>query len=820
MMKRYPVSAAIKSAIGVGVLSFALIGCGSDGEDGTDGEDGKVGIDIQQATSLNANILHARVTGGLVAVDFELMNANGVPVFGLEKFEDINTLGFGIAKLDGLQKRDPHAIGQPVAPEQYKGTKPSQWTSYINTMESANPEHVPQGYGHIAGDQIQANIESSCKTDCISVLDHGTYRYTFSKPLSEYDQIDALDTEFNPELTHRVTLELKPTSTFSSATLINTHYDFIPVLDRAAKADETRNLVDLQASCIRCHSDDYDSSASKLMMHGSKRIEIENCLVCHTTYSGDPETGATIDFGSMLHRIHDGTYLMAGYGGSIHDYTETTFPADIADCQTCHINEEHSPAQADNFQFHRQEACASCHMAQYNPVDNAQWLTPPGENKDRGFVGNYFHYYATPELDGVEGADVRGVFENQACSSCHADESNPLGSAKFHMAKANETLDVREQYAYTLSNGVISTDEATLKQSITFSLNWNQDLTPDEDPAVKALWLTAAAFEDEYQIDYISSIHGRHPGRFSIDLANIEKYSNVSLEKAEATLIYTISDLDHAGISATQQGFLSAKLFICAQTTSHDISPTDTIDCDTEEQSQSHVEVVVEGKQTSFSIDGADIDKRRVVVAAEKCAACHGEQADFSFSHSRVRESGAPDSSCSSCHTSEPNTAISLADGSCVQCHNDSLTAANSSGHSVSRAKDFSRGYDFKVMAHQIHANKRSGRYGDYTTEITFPGNAADCATCHDKGQLSLDGLANTHAFHANDGIFSPTVAACASCHAPSAEGNSSVISHFESNGGVYQGAEGSYQLGSESCATCHAEGKSIGVDKVHPTNY
>ncbi|MCL1139087.1 hypothetical protein [Shewanella pneumatophori] len=83
MMNRYKLTNAVKAAIGIGALSLALVGCGSDGKDGEDGDNGNIGVDIQQASSLKANILHATITEGIVAVDFELLTANGVAVSGL-----------------------------------------------------------------------------------------------------------------------------------------------------------------------------------------------------------------------------------------------------------------------------------------------------------------------------------------------------------------------------------------------------------------------------------------------------------------------------------------------------------------------------------------------------------------------------------------------------------------------------------------------------------------------------------------------------------------------------------------------------------------
>lgn len=814
MNYRYKLTTAVKSAIGIGALSIALVGCGNDGKDGEDGENGNIGVDIQQATSLQANILHATITEGVVAVDFKLENANGVAVSGLESFDDINTLGFGIAKLDALQKRDMHAVGQPATPEQFKGVKPTQWTSYINTVKSANLEHIPEGYNHLAGDQIQANIETGCKTDCIERLEHGTYRYTFSKALSEYEQIEAVNTEFNPELTHRVTLELKPTSTFSAATLVNTHYDFVPALDRAAEADETRNLVDLQESCIRCHSDDYEHAwAPKLMMHGSKRIEIENCVVCHTTYSGDPETGATIDFGSMLHRIHDGTYLMAGYGGSVHDYTNTTFPTDMGNCQTCHINEDHSPAQAENFHFHRQEACASCHMADFNPVDNAEWLTPPGESKDRGFVGNYFHYYATPEIDGVEGADVRGVFENQSCSSCHADDSNPQGAAIFHMAHTYTRDQIISDIELALTNATLMSEAEGETSTMTFTLN-HKGLESVFADSVNSVWLTAAGEVDNGFTSEVANNQSRK-------VWDLISNANVSAEESAFSTDFTIENITANDFGVTHSGMLMAKAIVCTDKKAQVLTSCEVAAGD--ENSIELLEVTLVAQGTEFGTT----ESRRHAASEAKCISCHEGEFDIKAVHNR--NSTPSDSGCGACHS--PVTATSFTDGNCASCHNSNMTmylnaTSKHTPGDIQPFRQLNNTLDYRNLVHTLHANKRTKSYGDNDVDaITFPNHYGDCSTCHDKGQLDMNEMhslpatitAREGATERGDAVeFSPIAATCASCHT---KNSNSLRGHVESNGGVFGAPLGTYD-GTESCATCHAEGKSFGVDKVHPTNY
>jgi len=833
MMKRFNFNTATKAMLGAGLLSLLLAGCGgSDGNDGPDGQPGPVGLDIAQATTLKASLENVKIESGTTSVDIVLTNANGVPVTGLEQYAQVNALALGIAKL---------------APESGKGYKAPQWISYINSVKAADPARSLANYSYTEGDvtkevkftpgdAIQANIESSCKTNCLKVVDNGVYRYTFQTNLSTLAPIEGLDLSYDPTLIHRISLELQ-TDGSKSAKLINTHIDFLPSDNfRVANPTETRTVVDLEANCIKCHSTNYadtSATAKPLALHGGRRIAIGNCQVCHTSYSKDPETGASLDMGAMVHAIHKGTYTMVGYSGTAYDFSGTmakaaaqngypqyragkdvservTLPVDIGSCQSCHSTDAKGPVDAANFKHHKGLACASCHMTGFNPVDNSEWLTPPEGQKDRGFVGNYFHYYATPEIDGIPGADLVNVFQNGGCASCHAAEGEE-GSAKYHLAKANVTKSVRDEYAYKLGNGTFDVSG----NKLTFTVQWHSDVAPKDDKAVKELWLVAAALDGEYKIGYKSSTFGSHPGRFSVNL--VKEYPAITMVQDGKTLTYTISGITQPDMIALKRGTLSAKLFVCA-----DPTETKAVDC-TDTTVTNKTEVIIAANQANFAsaTAGDPAFVARTVVASEaKCANCHGKQADFSVSHSRVRPTGAADSGCSSCHTSQPNTAVNLTDGSCVSCHNDSLTAANSTGHSANRAKAFSRGFDFKVMVHQIHANTRSGRFGNYTTDITFPENVANCAVCHDKGQLSLAKLGDKHVFNASTGEYSPTVAACASCHAPTAEGNSAVIGHFENNGGVYNGTAGTYTPGSETCATCHGEGKAFGVDKVHPVKY
>ncbi|WP_345317894.1 OmcA/MtrC family decaheme c-type cytochrome [Ferrimonas gelatinilytica] len=807
-----------RSLLLAGIASFALVACsdGDDGADGPAGPPGEVNIGINDAKSLNATITEVSIDeAGTVAVDFTLTNANGVAITGLEQPDSVDRIGMGIAKLTSLQKRARPLPGDGADPAEdddvsaQKGTKALQWTSYINRLVEPGTVNLgevvpPEGWDDNKGTQIQAGIETGCGSDCVEATGNGTYRYTFSMPLEEYSAIEGLDTSYNPDLTHRVTMELRRVRGDVKEALVNTFYDFVPATGMAASPEETRNLVVLEQSCLRCHSNDYDNaSAHPLILHGGARFEIENCSVCHTTYSGDPETGATIDFGSMLHQIHKAEYFMIGFGGNPQDFRELTFPANGNDCKVCHLDgEEGAPLQAENWHYHRQEACLSCHE-KFAPED---WA---------GTARDLFHRPSFPP------------FAEGNCGACHAGdeyngEANDAGSSIFHLARTNATANAREAYAYTLSNGTYDAVAGTLS----FTLSWTTGTAPESDPNVSAFWVSAAAFNGtEYSLGNArattgSANFGRNRSRIAFDLATANtEGSPVTSVVGEAGVTYTVTGIDpveHDLLATTGEGFMYGKLFVCADSTVASIDPESLqpVDCDSTEVRVT--KAIVAGNQASFSADGTDVVMRRVAAMEMGCVSCHAQQPDFSSAHLGTRgdETYPPNSACGACHAGTPNTAVTLTDGSCVNCHNPEGSAhAN---------KPFERGFDFKVMIHQIHAGTRSERR---TTDlaITYPNSPANCVTCHEAGQLDLGALTAVPAFLASDGAgalieYSPTVAACAACHAVTEDANPAAVAHFRGNGGVYGGTRGQYEAegNNESCAVCHSAGKSLGYDAVH----
>jgi OmcA/MtrC family decaheme c-type cytochrome len=154
-----------------------------------------------------------------------------------------------------------------------------------------------------------------------------------------------------------------------------------------------RRTVVAETNCNQCHV--------HLILHGNRRNDPQYCVLCHnpsdTDFSQRPagQKAQTINMAVMVHRIHDGVnvvpaggkpYIIAGFGGSSHDFSGVLYPAmngagdatDLKNCQMCHtqvnsVNTEeilpiglnpvvdpqgwYTPAQATA------SACSGCHVS-------------------------------------------------------------------------------------------------------------------------------------------------------------------------------------------------------------------------------------------------------------------------------------------------------------------------------------------------------------------------------------------------------------------------------------------------------------------------
>ena len=168
----------------------------------------------------------------------------------------------------------------------------------------------------------------------------------------------------------------------------NVEQDFVP---DGAPVTQVWDMID-NSACNTCHN--------PLSAHGGSRRDVKLCVLCHSPQTVDPDTGNTVDFRVMVHKIHRGEnlpsveagtpYQIIGFQQGVNDFSTVVFPQDIRNCATCHA----APAtQAPNwYTYPARAACASCH-------DDINWTT--GENHPGG-----------PQLS------------DNLCSTCHV----PVGS--------------------------------------------------------------------------------------------------------------------------------------------------------------------------------------------------------------------------------------------------------------------------------------------------------------------------------------------------------------------------------------------------------
>jgi OmcA/MtrC family decaheme c-type cytochrome len=95
------------------------------------------------------------------------------------------------------------------------------------------------------------------------------------------------------------------------------------------------------------------------------------CVLCHSPQTSDPDTGNTVDFPVMVHKIHMGEQLPSVVGGkpyviignnqSVNDYSTVVDPADVRRCEVCHAQDT-GAAQVNAYLTRPSRvACGSCH---------------------------------------------------------------------------------------------------------------------------------------------------------------------------------------------------------------------------------------------------------------------------------------------------------------------------------------------------------------------------------------------------------------------------------------------------------------------------
>jgi OmcA/MtrC family decaheme c-type cytochrome len=355
------------------VFTFTLIGCGSE-SGGTEAEAELVlqafdeqcvfchgpgrsqDVDVVHTVATNSpqvTITGVTIVGGTVTVTFSIVDSdnNLVPLS-----IPANDIRFTIAKLL------PEANGNS-----------SFWQSYINDIETkaaGDPGNAPDGTPTPDGTtEVQADYERANSNSSSGFTDNldGTYTYVFQFPQRQPDgtityaltinNITApVAVNYEPGRTHRIAIQV-------ADNVENATVDFVPNDLPALGIGATRDIA-MNESCNECHI--------KLGLHGGDRIALEYCVTCHNPGSTDANSGNTVDFKVMVHKIHygedlpsveaGGEYAIWGFQDTKHDYSDVVYPQDIRNCTKCHDGADAGTPDGDNWKTTpTMEACGSCH---------------------------------------------------------------------------------------------------------------------------------------------------------------------------------------------------------------------------------------------------------------------------------------------------------------------------------------------------------------------------------------------------------------------------------------------------------------------------
>jgi len=717
-------------------LCLLLAACADDGKDGTDGTDGADGPPGVGVTT-EANSLVFTVDGITIAsppvVDFTLTNERGVRFVGLAQGQP----RFTLAKL------------VPAA-----GGNPAYWQSYINRTEAI--DNPPIGPG--TQPAIQATSESN--GTLVNHMD-GTYTYTFATDVMAVTS--PLAVSWQPTLTHRLGVQISGGT--NPVPVTNAAYDWRPS-DGATAGVDRMDIVQT-ASCNECHS--------KLALHGGGRVETKYCVTCHNPGSVDANSGNTVDFKVMIHKIHRGEFLPSvetggeyaiwGFGDSKHDYSEVVLPQDIRNCTKCHDEADAATPQAGywNTQY-SVEACGSCH-------DDVNFATGAGH---------------------TDGAIVAA---NGECTICHGAGFAP-SAEEAHLipdkvAGVNYKLNIMSVASTAPGQFPVITYEVTNPTAG----NARYNIMSSTDPA----WTSGSVsiLLGWNNVDHHNQGNGSATTPASAVSLNARAASsgNNAAPTANADGTFTVTSLRAIPASETGSGVAGMTARVGAD---HDGDGTFTD------------RVPVKSVVKYFAItDAAPVARRSVVDIINNCDDCH----DQLTLHGENR-------------TDEPQI--------CVICHNANNTDISRRPADPLTAVDGlkEQTIDMKVMVHAIHgAGKRENPYVVYGfgnsvndfSHVGYPGILNNCNACHKANTFVLpvkDGVLATtvdsgasRSDHSDDTNVTPTTAVCSACH-----DTDLAKLHMTQNGGLFtmSGDPGTYN---ETCAVCHGPGRTADIVEVHSLN-
>ena len=697
---------------------------------------------------------------GVVTVTFTLTDTAGNPIAPI-----------AASTTDPTKARVRFTIARLEPVDETSNGLTTTFTHFVNYVT----QHVTNATTHLSSDQPTFDSGGSLATVDAAA---GVYTYTFKT---------TLPAGFPATLTHRIGGQVGRTVGGASLTA-NPTFDFVPA---GGPVTTERELTTTQ-QCNGCHD--------PLEAHGGGRREVRLCQTCHTDQAIDVQTGNTIDFKVMIHRIHDGKDLPSvnagavgtSYGVSRSVFAEkvaacvggplahvkcTTdadcgtggtctgsivtgvgFPQDIRNCTKCHgagatvIDFRSKPSAA---------ACTSCHD-DVNPSQTATAAGPPG----------------TGHLPGPQ--------PEALCTVCH----KPTADTEYDITVPGAHTIPEQSAQLTGIHAQILSASGTAGNPVTATFK----LTDDSGATITSLASfnrLAFAYSGPTVPDFGSippAGQNLTAGDQVIAPTAVGGGSSGTLTGPDVDGVFTYVSSAGNALPATATG--TWRIGIEGRRTVSLTVPTGHAAESANEALQNAV--------LDFSVDGSTAQARRQVVDIANCQSCHGVFSQGFSIHGNLRN----------------QTEY------CVVCHNPS-NSDFAFRKGVANADPDDATIDLKHMIHKLHTGASlthapyviygfGGNANDFS-DVLFPGDRRDCASCH-KGttfQLPLPTGAHptllTQVNGANEtvvGSTPPIQDACLACHDSDA-----AAAHAQTN---------TTGAGAEACEVCHGEGAIAAVSQVH----
>ncbi len=360
----------------------------------------------------------------------------------------------------------------------------SHYVSYTTSIE--DPDRTPD-----SGDEATQAGYDAARLTGITRNDDGTFTYKFAK---------ALPADYDPTRPHQIAGQFRRNFIVDGKEYkYNLAHPFIP--GGAKQAVETREIVDTQ-TCNNCHT--------RLSVHGDVRREVQLCITCHSPQSTDAQSGNSLDFATMIHKIHRGAelpsvqaghpYEIIGFGGSVNDYSHVKFPQDIRNCQACHTNAPQSDVFMNKPTLN---GCASCH--------DRTWFGNPNE-----VPAEFTMHTGGQQVD------------NSLCSLCH----KPTGPAPAPIMEAHmRPVDSPEAPGLSLNILDVSTTavEGGHQLEVTFEALDKSGTRYTALSALSSASIMVAYPAAEYQTVIRESVTTRPPGTVTVNEDNTFTYRFAAL---------------------------------------------------------------------------------------------------------------------------------------------------------------------------------------------------------------------------------------------------------------------------------------------------